>query len=214
MSINVKKTTYIIFTSGRNRIKNVHNIVISGETVKQVESVKFLGVILDSKLSWSEHISFVRCKISKGIGIMCKARKYLSISTLVTLYYCFIYPYITYCVEVWGGANITLLSSIIKLQKCVIRIIVSAPFRAHTSEIFEKLKILPIHKVYKYYVILFMYKFQINKLPAIFNKMFSHNYEIHSYHTRQHKKLNVPIIKSTAYKKTMKYIGVSLHLYL
>ena len=40
----------------------------------EVECIKFLGVILDNKLSWIQHISYVKNKISKGIGIMYKAR--------------------------------------------------------------------------------------------------------------------------------------------
>ena len=37
---------------------------------------KYLGVILDSKMSWVQHITHVKSKASKGIGIMYQARKY------------------------------------------------------------------------------------------------------------------------------------------
>ena len=43
-------------------------------------------------------------KISKAIGIMYKARQYLNKSSLVNLYYSHVYPYLTYCIEVWGCA--------------------------------------------------------------------------------------------------------------
>ena len=38
--------------------------------------LKYIGVIIDSKLNWIPHITYVKNKISKGIGIMFKARDY------------------------------------------------------------------------------------------------------------------------------------------
>ena len=52
--------------------------------------MKFLGVILDSKLTWSSHIQRIRNKIAKSVGIICQAKKVLQKETLVTLYKTFI----------------------------------------------------------------------------------------------------------------------------
>ena len=46
-------------------------------TLTGTECYKYLGVILDSKMSWVQHIMYVKSKVSKGIGIMYQARKYL-----------------------------------------------------------------------------------------------------------------------------------------
>ena len=43
--------------------------------------------------------------ISKGTGIFKKAKKYINLSALVTLYHSFIYPHLTYYLEVWGRAG-------------------------------------------------------------------------------------------------------------
>ena len=58
-------------------------------------------------------------KISKGIGIMYKARQFLSKRALLDLYYAYIYPYnyMTYCSEIWGCASQTQLNCIYLLQK-------------------------------------------------------------------------------------------------
>ena len=47
--------------------------------------------------SWKPHIDFVSKKISKSVGIIAKARFYLSSQTLMTLYYSHVYPFLTYC---------------------------------------------------------------------------------------------------------------------
>ena len=79
--------------------------------------MKYLGVIIDTKLNWISHITFVKNKVAKGIGIIRRARPLLNKSALKNLYHTFIYPYLTYCVEVWGSAKFVHLSPILFLQK-------------------------------------------------------------------------------------------------
>ena len=57
-------------------------------------------VIIDHKLNWIQHISYVKSKMSKGIGIMDKARQFLTKKALLMLYHAYIFPYMTYCIEV------------------------------------------------------------------------------------------------------------------
>ena len=106
------------------------------------------------------------------IGIISAAKKHFSLSTLIILYFSFIYPYYTYCVEVWGNACQTHLLSLIKLQKRIVRIISYSSYKAHTDPIFTKLHILKFHQIYKYSIIMFMFKYYKNELPSIFNNMF------------------------------------------
>ena len=56
----------------------------------KVNSAKYLGVIIDHKLNWIDHIACIKNKISKGIGIMYRARNFLNKSSLIGLYYSYI----------------------------------------------------------------------------------------------------------------------------
>ena len=55
--------------------------------------------------------------MSKGIGIMYKARQFLTKKALLMLYYAYIFPYMIYCIEVWGCASQTQLNCLFLLQK-------------------------------------------------------------------------------------------------
>ena len=92
----------------RVRLKNTDHRsmddIMDHSTLTKVVSLRYLGVIVDHKLNWIDHITYVKNKISKGIGIMYKARRYLNKVSLKNLYYAYIYPYFTYCIEVWGSA--------------------------------------------------------------------------------------------------------------
>ena len=61
---------------------------------------------------------------------------------LILLYYSFLYPYLSYCIEVWGNSYQTHLSSIFIIQKRAIRLLSFAPYRAHTDGLFQSLHIL------------------------------------------------------------------------
>ena len=50
-------------------------IEINNAPIEQVRHTKFLGVIFDDNLDWSNHISYINTKIAKGICIICRAKK-------------------------------------------------------------------------------------------------------------------------------------------
>ena len=89
----------------------------------QLKEVAFLGVVLDGNLTWKPHIANVSRKISKSIGIIYKSSFCLPKSSLITLYYRLVYPYLLYCVSVWGSTYPTNLNRFLLLQKRVVRTI-------------------------------------------------------------------------------------------
>ena len=93
LTLNIDKTYYMIFH--RARIKNKYfdlGISINNCALKEVENCKYLGIIQDNRIPWIEHITYVKNKISKCIGIMYQVRKYLNRNGLVSLYNSYIYP--------------------------------------------------------------------------------------------------------------------------
>jgi len=61
--INAKKTVSITFSNKTNS-KPPEHFMVNNEPITQTNSVKFLGIIFDSKLSWQQHINYIvdRCK--------------------------------------------------------------------------------------------------------------------------------------------------------
>lgn len=150
----------------------IEKLYIENKLITRDETTTFLGVKLDSKLSWGPHIQYIKTKISKNIGIIAKARRCLNLSTLKTLYYSFIYPYLSYCIEVWGSAAKKYISSVLQLQKLCCRIITSSPKCTSSEKLFNFLKLFPVNNIYEYRVMLLMYKFHTGHLPSMFKNIF------------------------------------------
>ena len=73
LSLNVKKTHYMLFSSTKIMSTNAE-LTIEGEAISEVTKTKFLGAIIDNRLNWQHHISYISCKIAKGIGIIIKLK--------------------------------------------------------------------------------------------------------------------------------------------
>ena len=144
----------------RSRIKSnvINKVVIDNHELTQVNSAKYLGVIINHKLNWIEHISYVKSEMSKSIGIMYKARHFLTKKALLMLYHAYIFPYMTYCIEVWGCASQTHLNCLFLLQKKIIRIMNFSHYLAHTNPLFLSMEVFPLRKIFFYKVGLIMYK--------------------------------------------------------
>ena len=119
LSLNMNKTNYILFSNTR-RPKHT-NIHVNNHNIVKVESTKFLGVQIDDKLNWKQHITLLNKKLAKASYIIYKSSKKLPKSALLTLYFSLFHPYLTYCVEVWGNCYRTSLQKTFLLQKRVVR---------------------------------------------------------------------------------------------
>ena len=97
---------------------------------------KYLGVLIDKKLLWAEHIHHVNLKLSKGIGILCKLRHLVSEHMLRSLYFTIIQPHMDYGLINWGCPPKTSLEPIRKNIKKAIRILTFQKKDCHTEELF------------------------------------------------------------------------------
>ena len=161
------------------------NIEFNGQQIEEVMETKFLGVILDNGLTWKPHIQHVRNKVSRGTGVLKKLWPYVNNDTILGLYYSFIYPYFTYCVQVWGKTYQSNLDCIVKLQKRVIRLLAGVHPLTHAEPIFFRLKILKFIDVVNYIIGIFMYKVYHQDISRIFENYYAENRNVHDYATRQ-----------------------------
>ena len=74
--------------------------------------VNYLGILIDSNLSWKIHFEYIALKISKFIGLVAKLRHFVPLHTLLNIYQSLMSPYITYELSVWGQACKSYLNKI------------------------------------------------------------------------------------------------------
>ena len=127
LTLNIKKSKFMVFT---NKKKHYHDILlkINGNPLERCTSYKYLGIVMDDKLKWDDHIDYICKKISKGCGALVKMRHCASLELLREIYYALIYSYIRYGITVWGNASESTLNPLRVLNHRAAHIMTFAPF--------------------------------------------------------------------------------------
>ena len=85
LALNIAKTNFVIFAPINKPKQNV-TLLINKQAIFQNDYVKYLGVLIDSKLSFSNHISTILKKNSRAIGIMYKIRNFVTRHIMISIY--------------------------------------------------------------------------------------------------------------------------------
>jgi hypothetical protein len=67
LSINLKKTNFMVITSQKKKILNIRI-----RNFEQKDYIKCLGIYIDKHLTWDYQIKYVNSKLAKNIGIINK----------------------------------------------------------------------------------------------------------------------------------------------
>ena len=201
------KKHYMLFSKHRSKHMDA-KITIDGHEIDQVVKTKFLGVVIDNKLNWKEHVSLISGKISRSIGVIIKAKHSLNKDALMTLYNSFIYPYLSYCNQVWGCTYSTTLKKLFTLQKLSLRIMFNMRKRESLEKVFHKENILKFTDINLYLICKFMFRYHNGKIPDIFQNIFMMNSDIHDHYPRQSGSYDVPKVKNNLGKWSIHYRGV------
>ena len=184
LSLNIEKTNFIIFHPPQKKLSYTPKLTISNKRIKQENYVKYLGLYIDSSLSWKFHVQHIAKKVKRCAGILSKIRYYVTKDILVQLYYALVYPFLAYSLITWGNTYSTTLKPLTILQKRIARIINFADFNAHSSPIFANLGILKLEDLIFLDNALFMHDYYSNQLPSVFSNFFKSVSEVHHYNTR------------------------------
>ena len=77
------------------------NLNLNGKIIRTSDSLKILGVTIDNKLNFNEHINDVCNKASQRVGVIMRLRNLIPTTAKLVLFKSAILPYLTYCHIVW-----------------------------------------------------------------------------------------------------------------
>ena len=190
LSLNISKTKFVVFHAP-NKPKFPITILINNKAIDEDKYIKYLGVTLDSQLSFKFHIDELTKKISRGICLLYKLRPFVTTKILTNVYYAIIYSFLLYGIVIWRAASKNLLNPILILQKKIVRLATFKDFYPvipgsleHTPPLFYKLNLLNIFDIYKLQVGKLVYG-SLNNLGPIQGILnFTRASEIHRHSTR------------------------------
>ena len=114
----------VIFKSKQKKFEGDLKIKLCGKRLYPTESVKYLGVKIDTNLSWQYHVNDLSIKLNRANALLSKIRKFVSLKILRSIYFAIFDFYLSYCCLVWAH-NYSTIQCIIILQKKLLELLIS-----------------------------------------------------------------------------------------
>ena len=180
--------------------------------LERTRTYRYLGITVDDRFSWADHINEVCQKLSQVAGTIFKVRKLLSKQALKLVYHSLAGSKLRYGLICWATAKKFLLNKINVVHN---RIITYMTFSKRCSRIwplFCQAKILPLDILIQIEYGKTMFKYQNKMLPSVFDTYFSK--PTHTYSTRFAHNNNFALIRPSCArdKQLLKVIGPSIWL--
>ena len=155
LALNLKKTCYMMFCKNRVDLSSLQ-VRIDNTPIARKTEARFLGVIVDEKLSWASHIKAIKTKMSRFIGVMYKIKRQLPIKARLQIFQSFVQSHLNFCSLVWGFAAKSHIESLFATQKQGIRAVIPGYVNyhykdgkppVHTKFAFKEYEILTVHGI-------------------------------------------------------------------
>ena len=163
LTLNTSKTSFIQFSNARIKqpdvVLRLHTCEVpspatcSCQTITKTAMVKYLGVILDEKISWLPHINMITSRVRKLTWVFKNLRFVADFEVLRGVYYALVQSVIGYCIRVWGGACKTHLLRLERSQRSLLKTMTIKPFRFPTKALYELCQVFTVRQLYIYHAI-------------------------------------------------------------
>ena len=105
LQLNASKTKCLLLHSSRRKIETGLDLLVDGVTVDQVRVFKYLGVLINNTLTWSDHVDMICRKVSCCPNLLRRLSWFLPRSLLLTYLKSYILPHFDYCDVIWSGCT-------------------------------------------------------------------------------------------------------------
>ena len=144
----------------RNGSHIYRNVAYDNKLISNISTLKFLGLLIDDKLTCKNHIEMIMPKLSAACFVIRVVKPCMTHDTLKMIYSSYFHSIMSYGLTFWGNSSCS--SSIFKIQERIIRIVMNAGTRDSCKELFKILKILPLQSKYILSLMLFWVTVRIN----------------------------------------------------
>ena len=210
LHINTNKSVYMHFRPHLNREERLScartreygsekSLKLSSYKLKKVDKVKFLGVMIDDKLTWEAQVEHLKVKLNSSIVVIKRIKKFIPESEYLKLYNALFKSHISYCISSWGGISSYKVESLFSIQKRCIRLLFGKEFsfdhvgfyetcaRArtyqqhmakkdylleHTRSLYNEQNILSLHHLYIQHTFMDLFKILKYRTPISVSELF------------------------------------------
>ena len=200
LKLNISKSKYLIFSNKKCTEKR--ELFIGEEKISNDSKIKLLGILVDDKLTFRDHIKNLSSKLAFISHVMTKLY-YLPEHVKKQLFYTYAYPIITYGITIWGNTFETHKKPIQKAHKKLIKKI--SNYKLSYTNALKKHNILNINLIKDYFLGTQMYKAVNKQSPELILSLIRYNSISTGKLTRQSEDIRKPKINLNIMKRSFEF---------
>ena len=129
LSLGLEKYNFVLFHGRRkDSHEEIQTISIDKDEIPKVTQFKYIGLKLDENLTWEPHVNNICSALVRYYSIFYNIRNSIVSDITRAIYYAFIYPHISYAIEIYGSANDTLISKLQAQQNKLLKLLVKPEY--------------------------------------------------------------------------------------
>ena len=209
LALNAKKCEAMLIGSQRRTKNKILSLRINATEIGQVSSCKYLGVFIDSCLSWDKHVEYLCKSTVKNLYLLKRIRHCLSQETALLFYKTIAQSKLDYCDIVWNNTKKKNTQKLQILQNRLLKTVLCVESRYSTHLIYESLSLDMLDLRRTKHTLCLMYKIVANLTPEYLNSKFE--LKPSSYHLRNNLQiLSLPRLNTCFKKNSLTYHGAKL----
>ena len=142
LCLNAGKTKSMLFYNGRKFTNDNSLLIMHGvQEIEQVDHFRYLGIELDSNLTFQHHIEYIRKKVQQRTRLLWKMRSYITKELALSLYNSLIEPIFLYCNTIYDGINLTNRRKLQVYQNSALRAVARVNKRYSATQLHQELSV-------------------------------------------------------------------------
>lgn len=214
-SLNPIKTNAMIVGSFRSSSlmsdMEIPHISINGIEIPYVRSFKQLGVHIDDRLTWYDHVSYQLLKINRSLFFLQANCRSLPRNVRKQLVSAVVMPHFEYASALFTNLSVTVNNKLESAFRRAVRFVFVVKNNYDTQPLLAKLKWLPLAMRRLYFVALQLFKILKSHKPNYLFERFAEQLQHHASEVRRPTPFKVPLFNTESYKKS--YIVTAIHLW-
>ena len=208
LKLNSQKTKFMVI--GDSSSSNNYTISIAGQPIERVSKIKYLGVMIDDRLTFKDHCEYIAKKMSKKVNFLRRIRNRLDMKTALLLFDSLIVPHIDFCSSILFMLNEGDLHTLQLIQNRALRVILKCPRDTSIVYMQQETKQLSVKQRIVHNVLLFMFKATKELLPPYITSQLAYVADVQPYALRSNQCLRLPQLLTNMGQRSFLYRGAQL----
>lgn len=186
------------------------NLEIENTRIEQVNEIKYLGIKLDNKLNFKNHIQYTIGKISKKVGFLKRIRKNINTMCAINIYNTIIKPHFDFCSTILFLGTNDEINRMQILQNKAMRTITRSSFHTSTNWLLSCLKWLSVRQCIILNVLTFVFKMKHNMMPNYLTSRLQYVQDVQPYSLRNNCNFRFNFYRDSRTQNMIFYKGLKL----